>query len=82
VRDVSQSAGKGEPDLLVGILGRDYQVEVKSHGKVLSDEQRDWHERWQGQRPVTIWTADQAEEWVKATQRRLFKRQISYGGTD
>ena len=39
--------GKGCPDLLVGISGRTYPVEIKN-GSKLTDAQVKWHRSWRG----------------------------------
>ena len=70
VRDTSQ-CGDGGPDLQVGMLGRDFGVEVKEYGKTLSEEQTLWQESWRGERMVVLWTPEQAEIWVANTRRRI-----------
>jgi hypothetical protein len=44
--------GAGVPDLLVGIGGRNYLLEVKSPKGRLNALQRGWHRRWCGQTAV------------------------------
>lgn len=63
VRDLSQLGDKG-PDLLVGMIGRDFQVEVKSAHGALSKDQTDYIQYWRGQQIVVIWSADDAIRWV------------------
>ena len=70
VEDTSQ-VGNGFPDAVVGILGVNFLVEIKDYGKVLSDEQHDWHEAWRGDRPVVLWTPEQAQKWYEDTRRRI-----------
>lgn len=46
--------GNGAPDLLVGYMGRNYLFELKDPDKPfsrrqLTDDERDWHNRWRGQ---------------------------------
>lgn len=72
VRDNSRN-GDGGPDLTIGFMGRDYFVEIKAVGKGLSQEQCDWHQEWRGQRPVVMWTPEQAEAWVAERRKRLFE---------
>ncbi len=42
--------GQGCPDLLIGIAGSNYLIEVKNPaaGGALNDEQVKWHRRWRG----------------------------------
>lgn len=70
VLDISQCGVEGAPDLAVGLCGRDYKVECKSRGEALRQAQRLWHEDWRGERPVTLWTRDQAVAWVNAMRAR------------
>ena len=41
--------GRGCPDLLVGIFGKNYLMEIKSPRGRLLVTQRIWHRRWPGQ---------------------------------
>jgi len=70
VADTSQVGGSF-PDLVVGLLGRDYLVEVKEVGKFLTDDQVKFHQNWRGEPPVTIWTEDQCVAWVNTIRRRV-----------
>lgn len=70
VRDVSQVGDSG-PDLIVGMAGRDYQVEVKSEHGELSREQTDWIQNWRGQCSVVLWSADDAIRWVNQKRSGL-----------
>lgn len=67
VRDLSQIGDEG-PDLLVGMAGRDYQVEVKSDGGALSVGQTNYIQDWRGMPVVVLWSEDDAIRWVN-TQR-------------
>ena len=71
VLDTSQ-VGNGAPDMVVGLLGRNYLIEAKSYGKPLSDGQLEWHQAWLGHPPTVIWTPEQCEAWVKTTRQRFF----------
>ena len=58
----------GVPDLLVGYKGRNFLVEVKNppgvggpRGRKLSDRQRRWHAKWEGQVAV-VRTVEEALE--------------------
>ena len=47
------AVGKGVPDLLVGIRGRNYLIEIKDGSKPpserkLTSDQIAWHESWRG----------------------------------
>lgn len=64
VRDCSQLGDAGGPDLLVGMSGRDYQVEIKSEHGDLSDDQRDFIAAWRGQQITVLWSPDDAIRWV------------------
>ena len=70
VRDLSQVGDNG-PDLEVGILGRDYPVEIKDYGKTLSYEQEQWRDNWRGERMTVLWTTDQCDAWVATIRRRI-----------
>ena len=43
------TVGKGCPDLLVGIRGRNLLMEVKMPNEDLNQEQQDWRLMWMGQ---------------------------------
>jgi len=67
------AVGKGVPDLLVGISGRNYLVEVKDGNKEpskrrLTPDQTGWHQKWIGQVDV-IETVEQAIDWVNSIRR-------------
>lgn len=72
VLDISQ-VGDGCPDLAVGIMGRNYFLEVKSKGGALSPEQTKFHDDWLGERPTVVYNCDQVREWVLQTRMRLFR---------
>lgn len=40
--------GGGCPDLLVGLRGRNYLMEVKASNKMLNAKQKEWHQTWHG----------------------------------
>ena len=56
---VQSLSAKGVPDLLVGYLGKNYLIEVKSKGKGLNANQREWHNNWDGEIHV-VSTAEEA----------------------
>ena len=41
--------GRGVPDLLVGYVGKNFLMEVKSSKGKLSNTQQNWHLNWRGQ---------------------------------
>ena len=54
------SIGHGCPDLLVGFQGRDVLMEVKSVGGKLTADEADWHGAWKGEKPIVVWSVDEA----------------------
>lgn len=63
------AVGQGCPDLLVGIAGTNFLVEVKDGAKPpsaqqLNDDQLKWHRQWRGQVTV-INSARQAFEFAR-----------------
>ncbi len=70
---------QGIPDLLVGINGRTYLLEVKEeHGRAwkgrgktasgLLPSQEKWWSRWKGGRPVVVTTIDEALRAIGVTR--------------
>lgn len=62
------SVGAGCPDLLVGWRGENWLMEVKDGEKApsarrLTEDEADWHERWQGQ-VVTVESPEEAVRWL------------------
>lgn len=69
---------KKVPDLLVGFLGVNHLVEVKTDNETLNPEQAEWHREWTGEKPliarneaharklVRMWLAEFAERERKA----------------
>ena len=51
--------GRGCPDLLVGFLGRNLLIEVKTEDGELTPREAEWHETWRG-RVEIVRTVDQA----------------------
>jgi hypothetical protein len=71
--EMLHGVGKGCPDLLVGILGFNWIVEVKDGTRKpserrLNDMQQDWHEAWNGQVTV-IETTDDAAAFINDARR-------------
>lgn len=67
------AVGKGCPDILVGLRGQNYLIEIKDGAKPpskrrLTPEQETWHASWRGQ--VMVMTGEQvAQEWVNDLAR-------------
>jgi Holliday junction resolvase len=53
------SMGGGVPDLLVGIRGENYLLEVKTEKGTLTADQERWHTAWRGS-VVVVRTAEEA----------------------
>lgn len=60
VQDLSQVGG-GCPDILVGIFGKNYLIEIKNPETKydLSTEQILWHDQWKGHK-IVVRTVDEA----------------------
>ena len=72
------NVGKGVPDLLVGVDGVNFLLEVKSlvtsYGrKGLNDMQQDWHAKWKGQKAVV----SNLEEAIQVVFQSQSNKQIS-----
>ena len=67
---VAKLSGNGLPDLLVGFLGRDYLVEVKTGRSGLRASQNRFAAVWRGAAPVIVRTAPQARRWLKVWSER------------
>lgn len=69
VQDLA-AVGKGCPDILVGVAGRNVLMEIKdgekppSKRRLTADQQR-WHARWRGQ-VVTVESCEQVEAIINA----------------
>ena len=57
--EVISDLGRGVPDLLVGIRGRTFLVEVKVGREPLTPTQSAWREKWRGNYAV-VTTKDEA----------------------
>lgn len=64
VRDTSQLGDKGS-DLIVGLIGKDFQVECKSGRETLSEEQTEFYSGWRGASVVVLHDSLEAEAWVR-----------------
>jgi Holliday junction resolvase len=54
------AVGDGVPDLLVGIGGKTFLIEVKNEKGTLTPDQIRWHGEWRGAKPVVVRTEVQA----------------------
>lgn len=65
-------AGKGFPDLIVGVAGVNVFLEVKVPGEEesLTPDQVKWHAAWQGQRDVV----SSLEDAILVVEREVAKR--------
>lgn len=68
VRDTSQLGDKGS-DLIVGLMGRDFQCECKSGRETLSQEQTEFYSGWRGACVVVLHDSDEAAAWVNSVRR-------------
>lgn len=48
------TVGDGVPDLLVGIGGKTFLVEVKNEKGTLTPDQIRWHSEWRGAKPLVV----------------------------
>lgn len=62
--DIEYLSLEDVPDLLVGLGGENYLVEVKTRTGKLSDGQQTWHENWHGRSPVVLRSRDEVIAWV------------------
>jgi hypothetical protein len=63
-------AGKDIPDLLVGYLGVNHAVEVKTSNAKLRPGQSKCHGAWTGEPPVVARTPAQARKWLRIWAER------------
>lgn len=55
---------KHAPDLLVGYLGKNHLVEVKTNNAMPTGEQKAWHDSWCGEPVVIARNAAQARKYL------------------
>jgi hypothetical protein len=78
VRD-DGDAGHNKPDLLVGILEHDFQVECKSPKKIhhkaneASDGQDEYAVKWRGAQVTRLRSVEDAQEWYLRTREKLIR---------
>ena len=68
------SLGNGVPDLIVGLAGQNYLVEVKDGEKSqsrqsLTPDQERFFLRWKGKPPVVLTSAGKALSWARQIAR-------------
>jgi hypothetical protein len=63
------SMGDGVPDLLCGLLGLTFLLEVKTETGKLTDDQIEWLALWRGDSVLIIRNTSQAELLVKFIRR-------------
>ena len=56
--------GGGCPDLLVGVVGCNLLIEVKTQSGALNDVQQEWHKKWSGQIAI-VRSCEEAADMVK-----------------
>ncbi len=61
-----QSTKAGCPDLLVGLNGHTFLIEVKTGKNTLRIEQLSWVQAWKGSRVAVVNNAESASKWVSA----------------
>lgn len=62
--EVLSDVGRGVPDLLVGLGGRNFLLELKAVKGTLTPDEAQWHERWRG----TVAVVRTVEEAIAATR--------------
>ena len=60
--------GKGYPDLAVLFRGQIYLLEVKLPGEKLTDDEQEWHDRWQCPYVVVVYGVNDALRAVGAIE--------------
>ena len=75
------ACGAGCPDLVVGLAGQSFLVEVKNGLKVpsrrmLTDDQETWIKRWNGSAVVVLIDESKARSWA----RRIAAAPTTYAG--
>lgn len=68
---VQQLSGEGVPDLLVGLRGVNFLVEVKTGNAALKPSQVEWHREWGGSKVEVIRNGAQARKFLVTAHLRL-----------
>lgn len=66
--------GKGVPDLLVGVYGVNFVLEVKHDNAALTQPEIDWHKDWKGQARIVQSTEESLlymSSYVQSLRRKL-----------
>ena len=64
--------GGGVPDVLAGMAGRNFLLEIKTDKAKLNETQTAWHDSWRGQVAV-IRGVDDAIKWATSTRVRVWR---------
>ena len=56
--DTIHTLGQGRPDIMVGIFGFNYLIEIKGPAGYLTNDERNWHQRWHGSVTVSLTASD------------------------
>jgi hypothetical protein len=65
--------GFGVPDLLVGVRGKMYLLEVKRPGEDLRESQVEWNSKWRGPYPNMVTTPLEALMACSLVEARLMR---------
>ena len=57
----THTVGKGFPDVVVGLAGNNFLLEIKTHGGRMTKDEIAWHEAWRGQVAVVFNVAQALE---------------------
>ena len=68
---VQQLSGEDVPDLLVGLRGVNFLIEVKTGNAKLKPGQAKWHEGWGGAKVEVVRNAAQARKFLLTASLRL-----------
>jgi hypothetical protein len=84
VEDCSAIGRRGVPDLLCGLAGVTFLVEIKTTTGELSGDQVDWHRAWKGALVFTIRTAEECATLCKRIRliAMLWAKALSDLGSD
>jgi Holliday junction resolvase len=72
--------GKDIPDLVVGYLGVNHAVEVKTNRAKLKKGQAKCHAEWTGESPVVARTRAQANKWMRMWRDEAERAKPHIGG--
>lgn len=78
---VEQISRKGFPDLVVGVYGKTFLLEVKTEDGELTDDQRNFLYKWKGHYAV-VRCVDDALDVVFNRQRRMYRDATEHMSVD